>query len=268
MSYYDETYGIKPPDNYERFFVPIIGEPLAKDLIRLADLKPGERVLDVACGTGIIARLALKEVGDEGTVAGLDINPGMLAEARSITKDSHIHWHEASAEAMPFIDESFDVVICQLGLQFMEDKSAALQEMHRVLKSGGRLFLNVPGPAGAIFAILADALERNISHKASMFVSQVFSLNDTDTIQQLLSNTGFRETDIGAKNKMMSLPSPKDFLWQYVNSTPLAGVLAEADSELQASLEDEVAGHWQKFVDENGAFLYEQRIITASALKW
>ncbi|MEX0685471.1 MAG: methyltransferase domain-containing protein [Balneolales bacterium] len=267
MSYYNETYAAKPPENYERFFVPVIGEPLAKDLIRLADLKQGERVLDVACGTGIIARMALMEVGNEGTVDGIDINPGMLAVARSISNNSHIQWHEASAEKMPFTDESFDVAICQLGLQFMEDKTAALQEMHRVLKSGGRLFLNVPGPAGPVFAFLADAMERNISHKAGMFVRHVFSLNDTDIIRQLINNAGFRETDIQARNKMISLPAPIDFLWQYIYSTPLAGELSEADSEQQTSLENEVTAHWQNFVDGNGTFQYEQRVITASAMK-
>jgi ubiquinone/menaquinone biosynthesis C-methylase UbiE len=265
--HYDENYGLKPPQNYERFFVPTIGEPVAKDLIRKADLRPGERLLDVACGTGIIARLALKKVGDEGTVSGLDINPGMLAVARSISKDLPIEWIEANAEKIPFEDESFDVVICQLGLQFMENRTAALQQMHRVLVPRGRLVLNVPGPAGKPFAIMAEAMERNISPNARKFVEHVFTLNDIEEIRKLVHNAGFDNVDIQAKNKLLSLPAPKDFFWQYIYSTPLAGVLAESDEEAKASLEEEVVNQWQQlFVDDN-AFAYEQRIVIVNALK-
>lgn len=263
--HYDETYGSKLSENYERFFVPAIGVPVAKDLLHKATLRPGERVLDVACGTGIIARLALEQVGTAGTVTGLDINPGMLAVARSIAPDT-IQWHEAGAEEMPFPEESFDAVICQMGLQFMESKSAALKEMYRVLTPGGRLVLNVPGPAGIPFEIMAKSMERNISPEAGGFVSQVFCLNDTGEIRRLISNAGFRDPVVESENKMLSLPAPKEFLWQYIQSTPLAGFLAEADESSKTSLEEEVIGQWQQFVN-NGAFKYEQRMVTASARK-
>src|SRR5687767_11990931 len=97
-----EAYGGSAPENYERYFVPAIGRPLAEDLTETADLRPGERVLDVACGTGVVARLAAERVGAGGTVAGLDLNPGMLAVARAITPPQlTIVWHHGSAEAMP-----------------------------------------------------------------------------------------------------------------------------------------------------------------------
>ena len=100
---------------------------------RLLALQPGERVLDVACGTGAVTRLAAQRVGTTGTVTGIDLNPGMLAVARSATPpEMAIEWHQTSAESMPLPDDAFDVVLCQLGLQFMPDKLAALQEMRRV----------------------------------------------------------------------------------------------------------------------------------------
>ncbi|HSF17855.1 MAG TPA: methyltransferase domain-containing protein [Vicinamibacteria bacterium] len=127
---FGNAYGGNLPTNYECFFVPSIGAPLAADLIRLAALNEGERVLDVACGTGVVARLASQQVGDTGTVVGLDVNPGMLAVARSTTPSGMpIERYEASAEAMPFQDASFDVVLCQMGLQFVPDKHAAPREM-------------------------------------------------------------------------------------------------------------------------------------------
>ncbi len=137
-----ETYDTAPPKNYERFFVPAIGRPLAKDLIQLAELQPGERLLDVGCGTGIIARLALQHIGKTGQVTGIDINPGMLAVARRLKPQ--IEWLEANAESIPLPDGAFEVVLCQLSLQFFEHKPKSLSEIWRVLVADGRFVLNVP----------------------------------------------------------------------------------------------------------------------------
>ena len=121
-------FGGSAPENYEQFFVPVIAAPLATDLIDIAALGLGERVLDVACGTGVVARLAAERVGATGTVDGIDLNPGMLAVARSVTPPSMaIEWHESSAEAIPLPDEAFDVVLCQMGLQFVPDNFLSLQ---------------------------------------------------------------------------------------------------------------------------------------------
>lgn len=263
--FFGETYGSKPPQNYERFFVPAIGEPLARDLIRRAAVRPGERVLDVACGTGIVARLAARQVGANGRVAGLDANPGMLAVARSVTPaDMSIEWYESSAEDMPLPDGAFDVVLCQMGLQFMTDKVAALREMGRVLVRGGRLILKVPGPTGKTFAVLAQAMERHVSSQAAGFVTQIFSLHDTREIEELLSEAGFGDIVVEANDRMLSLPPAKAFLWQYVHSTPLAGMVAKVDEEVLAALEGEVVKRWRAF-EEGGRLMYRQRIVVASA---
>ncbi len=265
--HFGKAYGGKPPVNYERFFVPAIGAPLATDLIRLAALRPGERVLDVACGTGVVARLASQQVGATGTVAGLDINPGMLAVARSATPpDMPIEWHEASAEAMPLPDESFDVVLCQMGLQFMPDKHAALREMQRVLVHGGRLILNVPGPTPRLFTIMGEALERHIGAEAAGFVNHVFSLHDTAEIQNLISGAGFHDVSVQSDTKSLRLPAPKGFLWQYVHSTPLAGPVAQMDDDRRSLLERDVVAKWQEFVKDR-ALVLQVRNVVATARK-
>lgn len=265
--YFSEDYGSKPPENYERFFVPAIGEPVAHDLIRLAALRPGERVLDVACGTGIAARLAAQQVGSNGAVTGVDINPGMLEVARSSTPANvSIEWHQSSAEDMPLPDEAFDVVLCQLGLEFMPDKHAALAEMRRVLVPGGRLVLNVPGPAPKLFTLLADAMKRYVNPQAAGFVTQIFSLHDTTEIQQLMADAGFHDVALEVNNKLLDLPSSKDFLWQYVSSTPLAAMVAQADEDDLAALEREVVEVWQES-EQDGRLRYRQRIVEAIARK-
>lgn len=263
--YFGKAYGFKPPENYERYFVPVIGEPVANDLIRFAALRPGERILDVACGTGIVARLAAQQVGSDGAVAGVDLNSGMLEVARSHAPASiSIEWHEASAEAMPLPDESFDVVLCQLGLEFIPDKRAALAEMRRVLITGGRLVLNVPGPTPKFFSVLSEAMNQYISPQAAGFVNQVFALHDTTAVRQLMGEAGFRDITLQVNTKQLTLPP--DFLWQYVHSTPLSGMVAQVDDEVLAELERKVAEGWQEF-EADGSFRYAQRIVEAKALK-
>jgi ubiquinone/menaquinone biosynthesis C-methylase UbiE len=262
-----ETYGGTAPENYERYFVPAIGRPLAAELIEAADLQPGERVLDVACGTGIITRLAAERVGPTGKVAGLDLNPGMLGVARAVTPpDLTVEWYESNAESMPLADAEFDVVLSQLGLQFMADKPAALSEMYRVLKPGGRLALSVGGPTPPPFAIFAEALGRHISPQISPFVHMVFSLNDPDVLRTLVSGAGFRDVSVETYTRKLKLPAPRDFLWQYVHSTPLAEAVNRADEQSRAALERDVVSEWQAFV-EDGAMTVSPRMVLATARK-
>ncbi len=264
---FGNAYSGKQPEIYERFFVPAIGAPLATDLICLAALCPGERVLDVACGTGVVARLASQQVGASGTVTGLDVNPGMLAVARSVTPaGTPIEWHEANAEAMPFPDASFDVVLCQMGLQFVPDKHAALSEMRRVLVRGGRMLLNMPGPTPQIFDIMREALALHVGTAAAGFVDQVFSLHDTTEVQDLISSAGLHDVSVQSDTKSLRLPAPKEFLWQYVNSTPLAGAVEQVDDARRGLLERDLVAKWQEFVKDLSLVL-QVRMVVATARK-
>jgi ubiquinone/menaquinone biosynthesis C-methylase UbiE len=133
------------PDNYERHLVPSIFGPWARDLVVAANLRSGERVLDIACGTGIVARTAARNIGSSSSVVGLDLSGPMLAAARSAAAHENvtIEWREGSAVDLPLADAAFDVVFCQQGLQFFPDRAAALSEMYRVLTPGGRLVLSI-----------------------------------------------------------------------------------------------------------------------------
>src|SRR5262245_12620851 len=130
---------------YERYLVPPVTLPWARDLVQRVGLRSGDRVVDVACGTGVVARLAALEVGQGGSVAALDLNRSMLAVGRSTEapKGAAITWHEGSADALPFGDGEFDVVLCQLGLQFFPNRQGALREMRRVLATEGRVGASV-----------------------------------------------------------------------------------------------------------------------------
>jgi len=264
---YDQSFGLKAPENYERYFVSAIGRPLAEDLVRQADIQPGERVLDVACGTGIVTRLAAQKTGPSGSVTGLDINPGMLEVAHSVVStDVPVDWHEAGAEKMPLPDENYDVVLCQAGLQFVEDKPAALREMYRVLAEPGRVYINMPGKEGELFAIFHQELENHISPEAAGAARKVFSLNDLEELRQLMENAAFKNIEVTTREKTFKLPPPKDFLWQYIHCTPLGAVVAETGEEQQLALERDIVQKWQKF-EQNGGMNYRQQVLTATGDK-
>ena len=189
----------------------MIGGPFAEDLIAEAALRPGERVLDVACGTGVVARLAAERVGPSGTVAALDLNPAMLSVARSVpSTGAAIRWHETSAESIPLPDDAFDVVLCQLGLQFVADKSAALREMRRGLAPGGRVLVTTP-PPNAFFDALDEAMTRHVGSDAGAFVRMVFSLNDPAIIERLFHDAGFADVNVRTYAKDLRLPAARDF---------------------------------------------------------
>jgi ubiquinone/menaquinone biosynthesis C-methylase UbiE len=253
------------PDNYEKFFVPSIGEPASETLLAVARLQPGERVLDVACGTGVVTRAAAAMVGPTGHVVGLDINPGMLATARKhAPPGSSIEWCEANAESIPFPDASFNAVLCQMGLQFVPNKPAALREMRRVLLDGGRLVANMPGPMPEVFAILTDGLARRIGAQAAAFGGAVFSLHDAAQLQALLRDAGFRDVKVDSALARLEVPEPRDFLWQYIASTPMAEFVMKADADSRVALERDVTDRWGQFRTSGGMKL-EVRMTTAMA---
>ena len=259
--------GTPPPENYERYFVPAIGKPLAHDLLRIAALRPGERVLDVGCGTGIVTRLAAREVGPDGTTVGVDVHPGMLAVARSVTPPaSRIEWREADAEALPLDDASFDVVLCQMSLQFVEDRRKALGEMHRALVPGGRILLDLPGPATPQFAALAECVGRHIMPEGKGFVERVFSLHAPAAVEALLVEAAFRDVEVHSTVRPLSVPAPREFLWQYVSSTPLAAPLSGADSKVLDAFEADVLEAWEPFARPDGMAL-NQPMVFARAFK-
>src|SRR6516165_4091705 len=108
-------------ENYDRYLVPTIFGPWAADLVALAAPQPGERILDVACGTGAVARQAARWIGADGSVTGLDLNAGMLNIARAHDQQGTVKWREGSAQAMPFTEASFTLVLCQQGMQYFPD---------------------------------------------------------------------------------------------------------------------------------------------------
>ena len=242
------------PENYERYFVPTIGRTMAEELIGRAALRSGERVLDVACGTGVIARLAKEQVGP-GTVTGIDLAPGMLDVARSVTPaELGITWQEANAESIPFPEASFDVVFCGLSLQFM-NRVTALKEMRRVLVPEGRLLLSTPGRIPAPFEAMEGALARHIAPEAAGFMKAVFSLHDPAELETFMSEAGLKQVKVEPVMNQLRLPAPGVFLWQYIQSTPLAPAVMKVEASKRDALEQEVVEKLDRFTEQGQLIL-------------
>lgn len=252
-------------ENYQRYFVPAIATPVSADLLRTADLQPGERVLDVACGTGVVTRLAAEQVGPAGSVTAVDIAPDMIEVAKRVPcpPGSSIEWHVGDASSLQLPDNSFDVVLCQMGLMFIPDRVAALVEMRRVLSAGGRLVVNTPGRIQPTFELMEQAIVNHISPELGGFVRAVFSIHDPQALATLFREAGFEDVGSTESTVRLHLPPPADFLWQYINLTPMGPFVARAPEEARLAMERQVVDSWQPYVVD-GATLVEQPLVTAT----
>ena len=260
-------------DIYEKALVPAIFTQWAPIVMDLVDPHAGERIVDIACGTGIVARTVAERVGPTGAVAGVDLNPGMLNVARAIGStvpysSAPLAWHEASADKLPFRDASFDVAFCQLGLQFFSDRAAALREMQRVLVPGGKLAVMVwcsihqsPG-----FAFLADALERHVGPAAATIMRAPFGLYDVNELITLVRHAGFQVVVVRQQVGTVRFPSVERLVLDYVAGSPLAGPVSQASDAARVALMAEARNALAQYVRQDAlTFPIEAHLLSARA---
>lgn len=242
---------------YEEFFVPALFEPWACQVADAAAVQPGQRVLDVACGTGILARTVADRVGPDGAVVGLDSNDGMLAVAQRQAPD--VEWRRGLAEDLPFDSDSFDAVVSQFGLMFFDDKSRALQEMARVLRPGGRLAVavwdsldNTPG-----YAVMVDLLQRLFGTEAANGLRAPYSLGDVPTLAALLAEADLPAATISTHPGTVGFPSIQSWVYTDIKGWVLADMIDDAQYELLLKEAEPVL---QQFVTEQGTVSFSSPI--------
>jgi ubiquinone/menaquinone biosynthesis C-methylase UbiE len=227
------------PELYEKYLVPAITTKWADDLVGRAQPRAGEEVLDVACGTGVVARSASRCML-HGHITGFDLNKGMLAVARTIVSEgAPIDWMEGSALDLPFPAGKFDLVLCQLGLQFFADQRRALREMRRVLSPSGRVALNVYSPIertpGANAFVLA--LDRVLGPNASKIKRGEHSFNAPDELRAPLIEAGFANVEVQTVVQQIAFPSVIDYVRFQLLATPMAALLSNRDeADRQAAI--------------------------------
>jgi ubiquinone/menaquinone biosynthesis C-methylase UbiE len=221
---------------YEELNVPGFFRTFADLVLDRAQLVEGERVLDVATGTGIVLRRARERCPDLGATVGIDLTPGMLEVARE-RSSADIEYIEGDATSMAFPDASFDVVVCQQGLQFFPERAAALTEFSRVLGDGGRVVVSCwselassPGNQAIV-----DALEVHLPEFAGV-AANPFALWDQAELRQLLEEAGFQHVEVERVTANTRYSSAEAFARGYMQGTPLAIPLATVDEETKARL--------------------------------
>jgi ubiquinone/menaquinone biosynthesis C-methylase UbiE len=249
---------------YDEYFVPALFEYWAEPLCAACGIKPGDAVLDVACGTGATTRLALDYASPGGTVTGLDINDGMLAVAKRRSPD--IRWMAGPAEDLPFDDGAFDRVLCQFGLMFFEDKSAALKQMARVLRPGGSMAVSVwtPGASTSAYPRMKALVEDMFGQAAGDALRAPFSLGDKDALRDIVAIAGLANARIDTQTGQARFPSIREWMRMDARGWTLADLIDDDGFEaLVAAAETELA----EFADPDGrvAFPTYAHIVTWAA---
>ena len=257
------------PEAYERYIVQAFMTGWTHALLEAAAITRETRVLDVACGTGVVTRQAAHRVAAGGHVVGVDLNAGMLVTARTLPQPSDaasIEWREGNATALPFPDATFDVVLCQQGLQFFPDKPGALRDMRRVLVPTGRLVLSVwRGFSHCPWQrAVAEALERHVSAEAAASIRAPFTLGDAAALRTLLTGAGFRTVHIRIESQMIRHASLEAFVPGYLSATPVAGVIATLEEPTRATILLEAQTLLHAYVDDDGlAVPIEAHVVVA-----
>ena len=250
---------------YERNFVPALFAEWAPRLADAAGIAAGERVLDVGCGTGVLAREAARRVGTSGSVTGLDVNPGMLSVAAEVAPE--IRWDEGVAEQLPYDSDSFDAVASQFALMFFGDRHAALREMWRVLRSGGRLAVavwdtleNTPP-----YATEVELIERHSGRAVADVLRAPFVLGDRKQLSVLFDSAGIAPAVIRTVEGTANFPSVRAMIEADIRAWfPLAGV------EVDERVLEAIVADAEKALRSNGnadgtvSFPMPAHIITAS----
>jgi uncharacterized protein (DUF1330 family)/SAM-dependent methyltransferase len=254
-----------PAEIYDSLFVPALFRQWGPIVAAEARIGRGDRVIDIACGTGVLALAALDRVGAEGKVVGLDPNTDMLCVARR--KSTRIDWREGRAEQVPFPDESFDAAVSQFGLMFFEDRAAGLREMMRVLKSGGRLAVAVcdsldesPG-----YAAVAEMLERLFGSDVANAFRAPFVLGNAELLHSLCAKAGIERAEVRRHRGTVRFTSIESLIsTERACIWTLGGLL---DNEQFKRLLEEAERALAPFVTAAGAVIFDMPALVITASK-
>jgi ubiquinone/menaquinone biosynthesis C-methylase UbiE len=251
------------PTAYTRFAAAIM-EPWTDDLIVHARCKADDRVLDVACGAGLVASRVNSASQVQCWITGIDINEPMLAVAK---RDTSIAWHLGSALELPFAEGSFEVVLCQQGLQYFPDRTLAMREMARVLVPGGRLSLNVWGAMRrqVFHTALVEAIGTYLGTEATKAFDLAFSLHTVGELRTLANDAGLKDIKVRFEHRTIRHPDPSTLGMGFMQATPLAGQFLALSNDARLAFGAQVGSKLQDYVDDAGmAAPMENHFLTAT----
>ena len=244
------------PEAYEKYIVPAFSGAWARDIVDRANLSSGDRILDIGCGTGIVSRYAYQSMSESVSITGVDVNEIVLKKARDICSLDNIpiEWKQGYAEALPFTDAEFDVVLCQQGLQYFPDRPIALTEVNRVLASKGRVVFSVWRSLKyfPFYLALHKALEQYVSAEAASTLNSAFTLGDAAHLRELFKSAGFINIEILLAIKQMRYSPLTDFLIGSLAASPFGNDIFELKNSKRDEMFQSIHGSIINYVDDHG----------------
>ncbi len=226
-----ETFHIssEQAEAYEERFVPALFRQWVEPVLEAAAVGPGDTVLDVACGTGVVARAAAEQVAPDGTVSGIDLNPAMLAVARRIAPG--IEWREGDAAALPFGEDAFDVVTCQSAIFFFPDPTRALSEMGRVTRPSGRVAVQAFSSLSEqpAYGPWVEMVAQHAGPDAVTLLGTYWSHGDRKVMRGRCADAGLRVAAVHEHTRPAFFPNIETMVLTEVNATPLRNRLGQAE---------------------------------------
>lgn len=218
---------------YENQKVPVMFGPLAEATLKIVPVAQDDAILDVACGTGILARKVRERIGSSARIAGVDLNESMISAARNLT-DAYARsceWHVSSVNELPFEDGDFSRIFCQQGFQFFPDETVALGEMKRVMRPGGLMAMTIWSGPSVLFSVMADALAKYVDKQTATKLLIPFAYEGRETLQGLLTELGFSDTSRTEIAIDRVIENPETSLSMEIMGNPVGPLVAEKGEE-------------------------------------
>lgn len=258
------------PEAYERYIVPAFSGAWAQDMVNRARLQGGDRVLDLGCGTGIVSRHVWKAMGESVCTSGMDANEAVLQKARALSPERTvpIEWNHGHAESLPYSNATFNVVLCQQGLQYFSDACRALGEVKRVLVPKGRIVFSVWRPLSCFpfYSAVHRALHRYVSSQAAATLASAFPPGNAGDLKKLFTATGFRHVGISLVIKQMRYSPLDEFLMGGFAASPFAGEILALEKAKREEMIRWIRESIWDYVDDQGlAAPMESYVVTAQA---
>lgn len=266
----DSAQKVTFADRYQSVLVPVIFEPWARELVRRAEPRAGETILDVACGTGVVTRELARTGLKYGELTAVDHSAEMLDVAKELgsQKGLSAQWVKADAGALPFKTDQFDLALCQQALQFFPDRRAALSELHRVLKKGGRTAFSVQREISInpMLRAQAEALERNVGPDAGQAVRAICSLFDQNEIRGMFESAGFCDVEIETVSLTLHHPDGRAFAAGAMGGMHTGDKLSGlGKGGIESAIDDFLSGLGDYFDGTAINFPHVSNVISASA---
>lgn len=251
---------------YEQQKVPAMFGPLADITLKAINLSADDEVIDIACGTGIVARKVSELIGTKSRIVGVDLNEPMIKTAKSLQDEysQACEWHIADATSLPFDDNEFSLALCQQGIQFIPDKQGVINEAYRVIRPSGRFVLTVWSGVADFMLPIIKSIHQHVSFEAAEKAKEPFGY-DATTLVPLLKNAGFMDINVSLITVDRTIAATKQAIQNEIMGMPFAPLIKEkGDAVVDKIIQDALTGLAKHLQGQNFIIPQHTHLIQAT----